>query len=312
MPGAYAHLTLANRLREPAKLDSITGLSDEAKLAIMTHFCFCELGAVSPDYPYLAIADSDAAKWADEMHYTRTGEVIHAGIRRLQAMGEGVAKDKCLAWLLGYSSHFAADVTIHPVVFLKVGDYADHKSEHRTCEMNQDAIIFPTLNLGDIGLSEFLDSSIALCGNSADRECLDPDVKTFWAGILQDVYPDEYAANPPDIDKWHHRFIEVVDGISNASEHLVPFARHVGLHMDGMMYPTPEEAAESDFIKNLETPDGVKNYDAIFDYAVKNTARIWGVVAQGVYANSTEYQTAIGNWDLDTGKDNNGNFGLWG
>ncbi|MBK5274202.1 MAG: zinc dependent phospholipase C family protein [Desulfuromonadales bacterium] len=98
MPGAYAHLTLANMLKETNLLDSIVGFPDEAKFAVMTHFCFCELGAVSPDYPYLALGDSGAARWADEMHYTRTGEVINAGIRRLQGMS-GVAQEKGLAWL---------------------------------------------------------------------------------------------------------------------------------------------------------------------------------------------------------------------
>jgi len=40
---------------------------------------FCGLGSVSPDYPYLALGDGGAKRWADIMHYTRTGEVIHAG-----------------------------------------------------------------------------------------------------------------------------------------------------------------------------------------------------------------------------------------
>jgi hypothetical protein len=311
MPGAYAHLTLANVLKEPATLDKIVGFPDAAKFAVMSKYSFCELGAVSPDYPYLAIGDSDAAKWADEMHYTRTGEVIHAGIHRVRSMQEGEAKNKCLAWLLGYTTHFVADVTIHPVVFLKVGDYANHKTEHRTCEMNQDAFIFPGLNLGDIGLSEYLDSGIATCGDP-DTDLLDPDVKALWEGILQDVYPEEFAANPPDIDKWHRRFVEVVDGISDASEHLIPFARHVGLDMGGLMYPTCKEAKKSKFIKKLQTPASPMNYDSIFTYAINNAARTWGVVAQGVFADSTDYQTAIGNWDLDTGKDKDGNFGLWG
>ena len=49
MPGAYAHLTLANMLKEPNRLDSMEGFPDEAKFVVMTHFRFCELGAVSPD-----------------------------------------------------------------------------------------------------------------------------------------------------------------------------------------------------------------------------------------------------------------------
>jgi hypothetical protein len=313
MPGAYVHLTLANMLKETDRLDSIHGFPDEAKFAVMTQFSFCELGAVSPDYPYLALGDGDAAKWADEMHYTRTGELIHAGILRLQNL-DGIAREKGLAWLLGYTSHFVADVTVHPVVFLKVGDYQHNKKEHRICEMNQDAFIFPSLNLGEIGLSEYLDSSIARCGDPTDRERLDPDIKGLWEGMLQDIYPDEFASNPPDIDKWHRRFVEVVDGISDVSEHLVPFARHVGLDLgdSGLMYPTPDDVDCEKFINSLETPTIPMSYDDIFKLAINNAARIWGIVAQGVLASSTDYQTAIGNWDLDTGKDKDGIFGLWG
>lgn len=78
------------------------------------------------------------------------------------------------------------------------------------------------------------------------------------------------------------------------------------------MYPTPEEVARKEFIDTLQTPISPMKYDEIFEYAINNAARIWGVVAQGVFADGTGYQTAIGNWDLDTGQDKNGKFGLWG
>lgn len=127
MPGAYAHITLVNMLREPKRLESIKSFPTDAISAILDYFKFCELGAVSPDYPYLALGDSNAKKWADEMHYTRTGSMIHAGVRLLKNM-QGESKRKGLAWLLGYSAHVATDVTIHPVVELKVGDYDNHKT----------------------------------------------------------------------------------------------------------------------------------------------------------------------------------------
>jgi len=55
MPGAYAHITLVNQFREPNRLESIDGFSDWANISVLDYFQFCELGVVSPDYPYLAI-----------------------------------------------------------------------------------------------------------------------------------------------------------------------------------------------------------------------------------------------------------------
>ena len=38
------------------------------------------------------------------------------------------AQQKGLAWLLGYCAHVATDVTIHPVVEMKVGPYDENKN----------------------------------------------------------------------------------------------------------------------------------------------------------------------------------------
>lgn len=68
MPAAYAHLTLVNVLKERRNLEKIPGMPRPAVIAVGKYAKFCELGAVSPDYPYLALGDADAAKWADAMH----------------------------------------------------------------------------------------------------------------------------------------------------------------------------------------------------------------------------------------------------
>ncbi len=68
MPGAYAHMTLVNVRKEPQSLEAIPGFPADAISAVLDYFKFCELGAVSPDYPYLAIGDPGAARWADAMH----------------------------------------------------------------------------------------------------------------------------------------------------------------------------------------------------------------------------------------------------
>jgi hypothetical protein len=59
MPGAYTHLTPVNLIREPARLEN-QGFTPEAVVSLPDYFRFCELGAVSPDYPYLDIARPDS------------------------------------------------------------------------------------------------------------------------------------------------------------------------------------------------------------------------------------------------------------
>ena len=79
MSGAYAHLTMVNLMRESKRLETELRFSNPASAALLTNLKFCELGAVSPDYPYLAVGDSGAEKWADLMHWTRVGRMLKEG-----------------------------------------------------------------------------------------------------------------------------------------------------------------------------------------------------------------------------------------
>lgn len=79
MPGAYAHITLVNLAKEPERLKA-AGVPVGAVQAILSHFRFCELGAVSPDYPYLHLRNAQSKRWADLLHAERTGKPIRLGI----------------------------------------------------------------------------------------------------------------------------------------------------------------------------------------------------------------------------------------
>jgi len=238
MPGAFAHLTLVKTMVD--MLDSIPDLPTGAKTAYLDHSSFSQLGAVSPDYPYLALDDGDAPQWADNMHYIKTGDVLKVGVRRVAKMPPGDPRNRCLAWLLGYSTHVAADVTIHPVVERKVGIYQGHETAHRICEMHQDAYIYQRLNLDQIGLAEPLRSGIARCGATPENEALHPDISGLWGSILSEVYPGTFALAEPDFDLWHRRFITTVDRIEEGHK-LLPIARHVAVDFMGATYPTPGE-----------------------------------------------------------------------
>ena len=307
MPGAYAHITIVNHLREPQRLEGIADFPIQAIPMILDYFKYCELGAVSPDYPYLAIGSSGAAEWADTMHYEKTGDVIKTGIRLIQELSDEQVRAKCVAWLLGYTAHVVTDVTIHPIVQLKVGPYADNKTDHRICEMNQDAYIFRRLNLGEVGLSEHLDSGICACVGDDDN--MDENIKSLWLAILSQVYSKHINSNPPDLEAWHSGFRKVVD-IAEEGNKLFPLARHVAVDL-GLTYPA-EENIDNQYINDLRTPIGIDDYDAIFDKAVDNVGRLWSIVSRGILEGDNSYMEAIGNWNLDTGEDPNGKIVFWG
>ena len=52
MAGPFAHMTLVDKLCAE-ETDGIAGLTDSIRAALGEYMNFCELGAVSPDYPYL-------------------------------------------------------------------------------------------------------------------------------------------------------------------------------------------------------------------------------------------------------------------
>jgi hypothetical protein len=309
MPAAYAHLTLVNLLAEPARLEAIPGLPRTVIPAVLKWFKFTELGAVSPDYPYLALGDHRAQAWADLMHYEETVAVLAAGVEGLRTL-RGDARQKGTAWLLGYAAHVATDVAVHPVVQLRVGPYAENKTAHRECEMHQDAYIFPRrMRLGEIGLSEHLASGIGQCGDPRDPDRLDPAIETLWRGMLQATYPDEFRGNRPDFTGWREGFRRVVDGIAEEGDHFLPLSRHVATGLS-LLYPRSVEVERS-YVADLPTPAGTLSYDALFDRTIEKVGSFWAVVAQAAVRGEVSELAELGAWNLDTGQDPTGAWVYW-
>ncbi|MGB1292388.1 MAG: zinc dependent phospholipase C family protein [Pseudoalteromonas sp.] len=302
MPGAFAHITAANLATDNNALSRMN-IPKQAKLILSTNQKYIELGCVSPDYPYLAVGHSEQNKWADLMHYQGTGDVIKEAVKYCKVL-EGHAKEKCFAWLCGYMSHVAADITIHPVVELKVGLYEHNQAAHRTCEMNQDSFIWPRLNLGEIGLADRVEQNIGSCTNQGN--CLDDDIKKIWGHALTSIHSEYAYSTAPNFDIWHSGFQLVVN---NAEEgyRLFPWARHVAAE-NGLLYPRQDEIDYS-FIEKLNTPKGVMHYNEIFDLAIENIKYFITIIANAVF--NDEQCTQIYNWNLDNGKDENGNLTAW-
>lgn len=310
MPGGYAHLTLINQMRGVVDADDDMPVS--VKIAYGDNQNFCDLGGVSPDYPYLDALNSDSPPWADLMHYTNTTDVIRAAARRIWDLS-GQQQSKCLAWLLGYAAHVVGDMTIHPIVELKVGPYEHNKTDHRVCEMHQDAHIFQRLGLGKVGLAEYLDkeqNGLRACHRPGDENRIDADVFAVWDGALADVHPGHHAQNPPDIDAWHAHFGGRVDLIEEGAS-LPEIARHVAVN-SGLTYPEPDEIAYGEYIDALQTPEGAMHYDDILKRTLNNIAEVWTRLGRAVDSKQIDELNTLGDWNLDTGRDQaTGTYVYW-
>ncbi|HAS23842.1 zinc dependent phospholipase C family protein [Idiomarina loihiensis] len=306
MPGAFAHITAANSaFAGTNSLDKID-IPNSIRLVLSQNIKFTELGCVSPDYPYLVVGDSSQNKWADLMHYERTGELIKSLAKRCKEMS-GKPQEKVFAWLCGYVSHVIADITVHPVVEMKVGEYEHNKRDHRICEMNQDTYIWQRLKLGQIGLADRVKLNIGDCID-ADGS-IDSDIQNLWKVALLDVHSRYGIEVPPQINDWHNGFQTVVDNVEEGYRRLFKWARHISAGLGaGLHYPTPEEL-DTTYIEDLDTPNGKMHYDDVFDLAVTNIQQYAGYLGQYVFADGS--LDKFKNWNLDNGKDENQELTAW-
>ncbi|MCL5422845.1 MAG: zinc dependent phospholipase C family protein [Nitrospirae bacterium] len=306
MPGSYAHIALVNLASEKRRLNRIDGFPREATDAANLHVNFMELGCISPDYPYLDLASGDSKKWADAMHYTHTCRAIYVGAALVRRLPPGLAKDKCLAWLMGYTGHVITDMCIHPVVELKVGQYVGNETPHRRCEMHQDAYIFRRIGTGMPQVADHIRATILTCGAPDNPERLDPDVKKLWEEVLKTVYPDVFTDDPPDMNKWHQRCYMILQKLLPTSSRFVGFARHACDNL-GFSYPTPDEVEMGTYIENLKVPASVgvdrrMHYDNIFDFAIERVQKVWLDVMRHALGQGDLIAFRNEEWDLDTGR----------
>ncbi|MEI8593007.1 zinc dependent phospholipase C family protein [Photobacterium sp. Hal280] len=305
MPGAFAHISTVDKASENTALRNLN-VPKHVKKTLSQYKAFLEFGCVSPDYPYLAIGNHAQNKWADEMHYNEVGKFIATLIDLIKQL-DAPHQEKAFAWLCGFVAHVAADITIHPVVELKVGPYSENAKDHRICEMHQDTYIWhKVMNLGNIGLADRVKENIGSCVDDNDDDAIDLIIHDVWQTALVAVYPHYAQECTPDINRWHHGFQTVVNH-AEESHKLFAWARHVA-SAQGLTYPLPEEV-NSEFIEGLQTPHGIQHYDEIFDRAVSTIQLFWEKTAEAVFDNGdTDF---FKNWNLDTGYCESGVLTAW-
>jgi hypothetical protein len=304
MPGGYAHLYLVNKIT-----DHIGNLPHLINYAFSKYFHFCELGSVSPDMPYLALANAGQQAWADTMHYEKTFELVKVAVGEAKGL-DGEVQLKCVSWLLGYASHLVMDGTVHPVVELKVGPYADNKTDHRKCELNQDAYIFPQLGYGQAGEAEAIDSGLKLCSDPDDPKALDHDLVQFWQGTLRSMHADQFRSETPDPDLWFRRYVKMMDMVVEEGYKFIPLARHLMLDLFAATCPDMEDA-DSDYYENLRTPGGRLHYDQVINLAVSNLLKAWEAIGAAIDGGSDQQLAGIPDFNLDTGKNAGGELVWW-
>lgn len=320
MAGGYAHITLVKTICGDADaLDAIPSLTGNIKRALMFNLNYVELGAVSPDYPYLCLFDGNAAGWANAMHYWRTLDFVRNAVPLVWDMNFS-KKDtwKCLAWLFGYTAHVVTDLTVHPVVNLKVGPYAENKRAHRVCELNQDVYIFDKLLGQEITQAEYIrDCGIRSCCDPASEDRLHPAVAELWKRCLPRVpgvridIEDGLAVPtaPADPYDWHRHFVAMIDGFAEEGGRLPWLARH-SAEAAGLVYPEVD-GVDRQYIDSLATPEGLMPYDEVFRRAQENVKDAWGQLGMALGREDKPGEFALPNGCLDTGKDEADNMIYW-
>jgi hypothetical protein len=297
MAGAFTHLIISDIAKSQGAV-----LGNSLKVLLNRHYPFLFLGSVSPDLPYLSLKTGDV-NWADVMHYEKTNSIAISGHKVLKDKWHtrAAADEAKFAWLMGYISHLVADATIHPVVQAIVGDYEEHKTEHRLCEMSQDSLIYHLKRNDDIRYTEFSDM-IRFC---RETEHFD-EVLDFWKNLITANY--EEKAEEPHPKLWFTTYAEAIDSAEGDSSFCALF-RHVGLDIS-LFYKTKAEIESSlpqdyeRYYSKIRLPGGgtgAFERDG-FDRAVANVAAAWKELYEGL-TSPLIVDSAVRNWNLDTGVD---------
>jgi len=310
MPGAYAHITMAFNGVEERNFEDM-GLDRGQVAGLLEHERWFELGAISPDMPYLHLLDGASGQWADDMHRAAVGARLRSGLGAVIDAG-GLGNPKVLAWYLGFLGHVTFDVFMHPVVNLRVGGVysEDTAALHRECEMHQDArAVHRFFGVQNVAHSRLTFTGLATLHRPGDDDSMDPEIKAVWETMLRESTPQAFAANPPDIDAWYNGFTNIL-GVIESTGGLVSFARHIGANVG---YPSIDQV-EASFVEHLETPAGDRRtYDALFDAGAARVLAQWGHAVRAVRDGNRSGLDHVGDWNLDTGGDNvAGNLVFWG
>jgi hypothetical protein len=306
MPATYAHLMITEGALERFVCDE--AIDVRLRSLTLTDFHFVHLGSIGPDYPYLDFFQPQQKDWADHMHYRHTGDAIKTMAQKLLDLWEGGFRQEeftiPFCWTLGYLAHVTGDLVIHPVVMNIVGEYKGHETEHRHCEMIQDAFIYNKVRRGaEIEHNELMEI-IQLCSAPGDKGKIHPTLCTFWEEVLHTHFPADYRNNRPEVDQWHDQF---EDWIGLAGRPL--FVGRVFDHNHRYTYKRSCEITSEErtsFLDHLPLPDsGTGNYETdLFSKATGHVVDHWFRLSKGIVEGDiSRFLSGVTNGNLDTGRE---------
>jgi hypothetical protein len=188
------------------------------------------------------------------------------------------------------------------VVRAIVGEYEQNKTEHRTCEMYMDAYIYKKTYGVELINAEWADY---LRHVSVSNGKFDSDVVTLWHAVLQDVHPQEYARNRPQIEAWHEAYVDKLD----AADINALFFRHAAAN-NGVLYVERADIpprAKDIYIDNVALPATNRfgrqtmHYEDVFRFGVNNVVRAWVGMAHAIEGTGDLDLPIVLNWNLDKG-----------
>jgi hypothetical protein len=313
MAGAFAHMMVADSLcEEPDFLDSAGRIGEIAGYAVGEFQNFCELGAVSPDLPYLDLLHANSKGWANVMHYWRTSDIIRSGVsyftsKNLEAHDDDLLRS--LAWLFGYSAHVATDLTVHAVLMASGYPYATNHRGHRFCELNQDAYIFKKVKGADASDVHYIENcGIDSCADPGDPDKLLSAIREVWTSCLSCITPSEvHNANgepgptaAPTPDAWFADYTRRLGEFAEQGGGFVLFFREI-LVAERVSLPKSGQV-DMKYITDLKTPTGqATNYDEVFKMTLTNVQTTWLELCAALAAKD-QNRFALKNADLDTGE----------
>jgi len=302
MSATYAHITFVKKISDATILTN-KGINITAIESICDYPEYCELGAISPDYPALVIIVPEQEEWTNKMHEGNTGDIVKSGIKYIKSNLMNNKNIKIwLSWLFGYVSHVVADTTIHPIVNKIVGSYNLNQAEHRRCEMHQDRFIFNNEMIkGSIDKAAFFKSGIGTCDIN--------EVTEIWDQMLKQAHLDYYSKVKPDFHFWHTIFKKAIDDFSEKVSE-IPFVR-IYADEKGLTFP-PIKKIKPKYIENLEVPTGnFLNYEQIANNAKTNILNIWKNMSDSIFTDNYDIETLISNWNMMTGLNEKNESVFW-
>jgi|GEM_PF-4697191 len=212
MPSWLTHFAVVTKTFERINKKSL-------KEVLVKNPTYVFLGGIYADMYYAGILPF-TSRWSDMMHHEKTGQfacelLINCNegrdckerreVNRLEDwLGKNEKKDKEIAFALGYLTHIAADITIHPFTMNIIREKFREKSdavqsaEHARCEVHQDSYIYYECEnslFSDCNLEEYIEVPYKDRGDAFFRK-----FPSFLVKVLRESHSKVYGGSPKAIE----------------------------------------------------------------------------------------------------------------